>query len=272
MVSRLFKTYIPFTKGVMQTYAAYQMNFYLYVLGDALQISVLIYIWFAVFSSSSNEIIQGFTFMEIIGYVIMSNLTGVLISNEAHWEIGQDVRTGNIAMNLIKPVNYQIRQYFMSLGGLMMNFIFLFLPIWLIYSTYSYFFMDLKLDPIRIVLYLFSAYFSSLILFFINFLFGLAAFFVEYIFGFIFAKEAVLRLLSGQLIPLSFFPTGILAVFKFLPFAGMIYTPVMIYMGKYTINETFSNMTIQLVWIVILFIITQFLWKKAIKRLTILGG
>ena len=95
---------------------------------------------------------------------------------------------------------------------------------------------------------------------------------VEYVFGFIFAKEAILRLLSGQLIPLSFFPAGILAVFKFLPFAGLVYTPTMVYLGKYTGVAILFNLGVQAVWVILLFIMTQIIWKRAIKRLTIMGG
>jgi ABC-2 type transport system permease protein len=123
-----------------------------------------------------------------------------------------------------------------------------------------------------ILVYAFSVLLSSLILFYINYLFGLAAFFVEYVFGFIFAKEAVLRLLSGQLIPLAFFPAGMLAVFKFLPFAGLVYTPTMLYLGKYTADEALLNIAVQAVWVVLLMALTQFVWHKAIKRLTIMGG
>ena len=123
---RTLRTYMPFTKGFIQAFLAYRANFYVYILGDMFQTVVLLYIWFAIFSSASSKVIQGFTFEEMIGYVVISTLTSLLIGNEVHWEISNDVRTGNIAMSLIKPVNYQLSKFFVAIGNIFVNFTFLF--------------------------------------------------------------------------------------------------------------------------------------------------
>ena len=81
-----------------------------------------------------------------------------------------------------------------------------------------------------------------------------------------------MRVLSGQLIPLTFFPASIMAVFKFLPFAGLVYTPTMIYLGKFTGQELLFNLAIQVLWVFLLSGLTQLVWNRAVKRLTILGG
>lgn len=269
---RTIRTYLPFTKGFIQGFMTYRANFYVYILGDMFQTVVLLYIWFAIFSSASSNIIQGFTFEDMIGYVVISTLTSLLIGNEVHWEISNDVRTGNIAMSLIKPVNYQLSKFFGAMGNIFVNMTFLFLPLWSGYSIYEFFVNGHFPQVDTLIFYLVSVLMSMLILFYINYLFGLAAFFVEYVFGFIFAKEAVLRLLSGQLIPLSFFPAGVLSVFRFLPFAGLVYTPTMIYLGKYTGEDILFNLGVQFIWVLLLFGLTQIIWKRAIKRLTIMGG
>lgn len=277
-MKRLFRIYWPFARGVMQSYAAYGLNFAMYLLGDLFQTVVLLYIWFAVFQSSEGAavgtivVINGFTFDSMIGYVVISTITGILISNEVHWEIGQDVRSGNIAMNLIKPVSYQLRQYFGALGTLMVNTLFIGMPMVVIYLI----FRGITGGPLpslfMVLSYLVSVGLSSLILFLINYLFGLAAFYVEYIFGFIFAKEALLKLLSGQLIPIAFFPEVIRGFFVFLPFAGLVYTPTMAFLGMYQGQELALHMLVQLVWVLLLWLLTQVVWRAAIRRVTIMGG
>lgn len=271
-MNRLIRTYLPFNKGVVQGFMAYRANFYVYILGDMFQTVVLLYIWFAIFSSASSSTIQGFTFDDMIGYVVISTLTSLLIANDVHWDIAQDVQSGNIAMNLIKPVNYQLLKFFFALGNVFINLTFLFLPLWGGYTIYDFLANGALPNFTMLLVYVSSTILSALILFYINFLFGLAAFFVEYVFGFIFAKEAIMRLLSGQLIPLAFFPAGILAAFKFLPFAGLVYTPTMIYLGKYTGVDLIFHMVVQAAWVLILSAITHMIWLKAVKRLTILGG
>lgn len=271
-MKKLLRTYFPFTKAVVQGFMAYRINFYVYILGDLFQTVVLLYIWFAIFSSATSEMIQGFTFDQMIGYVVISTLTSMLIANDVHWDISHDVQSGNIATSLIKPVNYQLLKFFYCIGNILINIMFLFLPLWGCYTLYDFIANGTLPNLLHLMLYLFSVSLSVLILFYINYLFGLAAFFVEYVFGFIFAKEALLRLLSGQLIPLSFFPASIFNLFKFLPFAGLVYTPTMIYLGKYTGSDLQFNLLIQAVWVLLLMGLTQFVWNRAIKRLTILGG
>ena len=271
-LKKLLRTYLPFTKAVMQGFMAYRMNFYVYILGELFQTVVLIYIWFAIFSSATSEVIQGFTFKQMVGYVVMSTLTSMLIGNEVHWDISQDVKSGRIATNLIKPVNYQLLKFFNCIGNIGINLTFLFLPLWGGYTIYEFISNGVIPSITNGLLYLVSVSLSALILFYINYLFGLAAFFIEYVFGFIFAKEAILKLLSGQLIPLTFFPKGLFNVFKFLPFAGLVYTPTMIYLGKFSEEDLLFNLGVQAVWVLLLMALTQLVWRKAIKRLTILGG
>lgn len=277
-MKRLLKIYLPFTRSVMQSYAAYGFNFAMYLLGDMFQTVVQLFIWFAVFQSSKGAtlngetIINGFTYDTMIGYVVISTITGILISNEVHWEIGQDVRSGNIAMVLIKPVNYQLRQYFGALGSLMVNILFIGIPMGSMYFAFRWFTGGPLPSILMVSTYIVSVGLSSVILFMINYLFGLAAFYVEYIFGFIFAKEAVLKLLSGQLIPIAFFPEALRGVFTYLPFAGLVYTPSMAFLGMYQGQVILFHMGVQLVWAILLGFLTQVVWHAAIRRLTIVGG
>ena len=85
-------------------------------------------------------------------------------------------------------------------------------------------------------------------------------------------KEALLGFLTGQLIPISFFPETVRRVFDFLPFSSMIYTPVMIYLGKYTGSTLMFMLLRQAVWVVFIYLLGSLIWKKVTKRLVVLGG
>ena len=82
----------------------------------------------------------------------------------------------------------------------------------------------------------------------------------------------VINFFSGQLIPIDFFPAALKNALDYLPFSGMSYTPVMIYLGKYSTNQIIFSIGVQVVWIGILYILYKILWAKAIKRVTVLGG
>lgn len=86
------------------------------------------------------------------------------------------------------------------------------------------------------------------------------------------AKEALLAFLTGQLIPISFFPEILQNIFQYLPFSSMIYTPVMIYLGKYTGQTLYFMLLRQFIWVILLYVLGSLIWKKVTKRLVVLGG
>ena len=86
------------------------------------------------------------------------------------------------------------------------------------------------------------------------------------------AKTALLSFLTGQLIPISLFPEVAQRIFDYLPFSSMVYTPVMIYLGKYTGEALAWALLRQMVWVVILYVLGSIIWKQVTKRLVVLGG
>lgn len=78
--------------------------------------------------------------------------------------------------------------------------------------------------------------------------------------------QATVDLLSGALIPITFFPIILQNIINFFPFSSLIYTPTMIYLGKLTGMELLKALSLQVVWIIILSALAKFMWKMGIKR------
>ena len=86
------------------------------------------------------------------------------------------------------------------------------------------------------------------------------------------AKSALLSFLTGQLIPISLFPEFAQNIFGFLPFSSMVYTPVMVYLGKYSGSGLALALGKQALWVVLLYWLGSVIWKQVVKRLVVLGG
>lgn len=127
-------------------------------------------------------------------------------------------------------------------------------------------------DIFTICMYLLSALLGYIILFFVNFSFGILSFYVTNIWGIRNLKYAVLDFLSGAIVPIAFLPHVIQRIMDFVPFASINYVPVTIYLGKVSGLNILKTLIMQSVWIFLLFILSNILWNKATKRLTILGG
>ncbi|MBQ7218948.1 MAG: ABC-2 family transporter protein, partial [Ruminococcus sp.] len=55
-------------------------------------------------------------------------------------------------------------------------------------------------------------------------------------------------------------------------FASLSYTPVMIYMGMYSVPEILWRMGLQVFWLFVMIGVSKLIWNSAIKHLSIQGG
>ncbi|HHK7830017.1 TPA: ABC-2 family transporter protein, partial [Streptococcus pneumoniae] len=85
-------------------------------------------------------------------------------------------------------------------------------------------------------------------------------------------KNSLVAFMSGSLIPLSFFPKIIADILYFLPFSSLIYTPVMIIVGKYNISQMIQAVLLQLFWLLVMIALSQIIWKRVQSHITIQGG
>jgi ABC-2 type transport system permease protein len=86
------------------------------------------------------------------------------------------------------------------------------------------------------------------------------------------AKYIVLELLTGALVPLSFFPDSLRRVTELLPFQAIGYVPVTIYMGQRTGAELWEALALQAFWGVALYGVGALLWATGVRRTSVQGG
>ena len=68
---KLWRRYKPFINAGVQELITYRVNFLLYRIGDVMGAFVAFYLWKAVFDSSQESLIQGFSMADITLYIIM---------------------------------------------------------------------------------------------------------------------------------------------------------------------------------------------------------
>lgn len=272
MVKRL-KVYLPFTANTLKQQLAYKGAFYLFILINLFGAFINYHLWMAIYGSSSQAILGGLTQNEMVVYVFMSYVTSSLVMISITSDIGYDIVQGTVAMNLIKPIDYRASLIAKAAGTMIYRFLVPGIFIWCGLEIYKV--QVLGMAPatiVQICLYLLSCIMSFLIYVLFDFCFGMIAFFTTYIFGIQMVKQAIMAFLTGQLIPISFFPETLQYIFNYLPFSSMVYTPVMIYLGKYSGEMLGFVLLRQAVWVVILYLTGSLVWKKVTKRLVILGG
>lgn len=268
-----FKIYLPLALNELKRNLAYKGAFYLWIFISLFSSFISYFLWMAVYGSSDHDTLGGLSQNEMVVYIFMvyvtSSMTMITI---ADW-VSDDVVKGNVVMQLIKPIDYRLSLVAKAIGVMVYRFLAPGVFVWIGLEIYKV--VVLKMDVISVtnfLAYICSCFLSFLICVLFDFCFGMVAFYTTYIFGMLMAKEAIMSFLCGQLIPLSFFPEAIQRVFEVLPFSSMVYTPVMIYLGKYAGMELLLVLVKQVLWVVILYALGSLIWKQVVKRLVVLGG
>ena len=179
-------------------------------------------------------------------------------------EIGWGVKRGEIINVFLRPVGF--RTYFMlyAFGDVIFTLMFMGLPIMVIacLSTPLVLCANVLLFAITLIL----SYFIAFNLFY---LIGLISFITTNIWGIFLTFDLVNLFLSGALLPLRFMPEWLVSIIKLLPFRYIVDFPISIWLtGKAGVDEVL----IQILWVVILSVLTKVIYRRAIAKLDIFGG
>lgn len=273
-MTSFLRKYIPFTKAQIQEFIAYRAHAIIWILMEFFYLLLQYFIWKAVFLNSATNIIKGFTFTQMLIYIflirIVSSLTFVMPSSY----ISDDVRSGSIAMMLIKPISYRTQLFFRSLGESVNSIIFFVIPLTIAAFITSFFVnLNIYIDFMTISFFVISLLFAFLIRFFIDYIFGLIIFLTINSFGIFQLRRAIESIFSGMIIPIIFFPPVLLTIAKILPFMQGLYVPVRVFMGEYeTLFDLLKAVGFQLGWIVLLLVLSNIMWNRVIRKLVIMGG
>lgn len=267
------KAYLPFTKAAIQMFMAYGFNFWMYTLGSLLRVFVVFYLWDTIYRSSPETLLEGYAFLEMVTYIFIAELVTRLVYNDADWFVADEVKSGSIASNLIKPISYHLRIFFMALGQFLFELFVVCLPIWIVISVGGWFLLGLTPPSLMsILLFLLSVFLSFVLMYFFNMSFGFLAFYLENMWGMAHVKYVLVAFLSGLVIPVAFFPQWIQKVLEWLPFGSFASMPLQVYLGKLGTEALLWGFGKQLLWIGAFALLSQFIYSRAINRLTINGG
>ena len=251
---KTIRVYSSFAKGTFKALSSYKANLLMGLIGQLIMISVTYFLWIAIYSSSQEGIMNGFTLKEMLTYVMITLLIGIVTSNDISQEI-----------------SYRLRIIFIGIGNFIFFFLTLFLPGAILISTYAIL-NGININLASILIFSISIILGCLINIYYSYIFGLLSFKFYNIWGISQIARAIIMLVSGAMIPLTFFPEIVQKLFNFLPFSSIIYTPAMIYLNKLSYAQIAKSLGLQLIWVVILMVLSKIMWNKVIDKLTIQGG
>jgi ABC-2 type transport system permease protein len=107
---------------------AFRMGFITQIVGNLIYITIVFFLWRAIFSGINSTTVNGMTFADTMIYLVLTGSLFSIFEVYLVWDTHRAIQSGKIVINLIKPVNYRVFLYYPYFGTMICNFIITFIP------------------------------------------------------------------------------------------------------------------------------------------------
>jgi len=258
--------YVEFAKKAFAREATYRMEVFTNVGSLVLRIYLMRMVWVALYAQ--NVAPQGIVLHQILTYTVIALLMSLILEVDGTRLIRDRLRDGSIATDLMKPISPALFFFSDGAGQTALHAI-------LILPSLAFAVLMVHIDvppPAALAAFIASFAIGYVVNFLLNFCMNCIAFWTLETF----AVQLIVRwcsdLLSGQIIPLLFFPGILQRIVLGLPFAAIYSTPLLIYIGRIPPAEYGNALLLQVVWLIVFAALAGVIWRAAQRRLVVQGG
>ena len=229
-------------------------KFFIYRVATVLQFCLTIYIWL-LFKNDPSVI----TFL-FVGFIIQK----LTYTNSTNY-VASGIFTGKISNNLLVPTNYTAFVFCREIGARLISNIVSALIIVLLFPFFSkYFVLPSTIFFLILPILLATAFCID---FFFRFSIAMGTFWLKDTIDYMLDLVATfVNILTGLYLPFQFLPSPIKEILPFNPYAWISYHPMQIYLGNYNTNQILLALFGGVVWIAILYFISQLVFKLGLKK------
>ncbi|HUO35906.1 MAG TPA: ABC-2 family transporter protein [Candidatus Acidoferrum sp.] len=260
--------YAEFSRVGFVNILAFRLRYFTGIITYFLNVTVYYFIWSAIFRSTTS--IGGYNLAQILTYVSVGWIIRSFYWNTIDQEMAYEVIEGKIAMDLIKPVSVQWMWISRAMGESAFRLALLTLPTAV--AVALVFPVQAPSSWANFWLFVLAVLGSFFLMGAINFMIGTCAIPLKSILALIRAKYWLIELLSGLLVPMTFFPAKVQVVLAWFPFEHIAYTPLQIYLGKFDRHHEVMALGIEWFWVFALMFAAHLWWNRAVHKITIQGG
>jgi ABC-2 type transport system permease protein len=254
-----------------ETALEYRVNFLISLISAIYPIIIQTFLWLAVFKSSSEPVVFGYSFEQMIAYTFMAGLVARIVRTGFEYEIMEDVKSGRFSKFLVQPLGYfpyRLCSYFgQKLPGQAMILV-IFALVLAGLTAYG----ALTFEFLRLITFLVTLILAVTLNFLIFYCFSAMAFWIVEV-GFLFEGIRIVTvLLSGGIFPLEVFGERFVQINNFLPFKYTVSYPINVLNGKVAGGEILLGLLVQCIWIGLCLLLANLLWSQGGKRYVAVGG
>ncbi|MBV8246444.1 MAG: ABC-2 family transporter protein [Candidatus Eremiobacteraeota bacterium] len=258
--------YVEFAKKAFAREATYRMEVFTEVGSLVVRVYLLRSLWTALYAQNAAP--QSMPYHSMITYATVALLMSLILEVDGTRAIRERIREGTIATDLMKPISLPLYFFSDGLGQTLLHAV-------LVVPSLLFALLLVHIDvPSPSVFAAFALAFllGYVVNFFLNFLMNAVAFWTLETFAIQLVVRWVSDLLSGQIVPLTFFPGWLGRTLFALPFAAIYSTPLLIYVGVIPPAQYGRYLLVQVLWLVLFGGLAALVWRAAQRRVVVQGG
>ncbi|MBL0389295.1 ABC-2 family transporter protein [Tumebacillus sp. ITR2] len=231
---------------------------------------VILYIfaqlWRVTYEGVGTPTISGYSFEQLLWYLVFAEAM-VLSSPRLARRIEDEVKKGDVAYQLTRPVSYLLFQYATYMGEA-----YVLLPVHLlvggVLGTTMFGVPHFGWGWLGFLLVSVGAFTINFLL---NMILALFSFWIEETRGLEFVYYKIVFTLGGMLLPLEMFGGTIREVADWLPFQTVVYFPSKMAV-QFDASLIGRMLGVQALWAIVLTLCLTLLYRKGVKKLNVNGG
>jgi len=248
----------------VQEIIEYRFDFFMRTTKYAVMVSLMSFVWLSVgregaLALSTTQTVQYF----FLGALIYS------LSNFHPYEIEEDIKLGGLSKYLVRPLQpftYHFwKQAAIAILETLVKFVVI-VPLLYAMGFALHFSFSHTLFFVFYLPFIFWFSFHQLSVI------SLLSFWISEAWAIRWAYTSIMRLLSGMLVPVIFFPQAVQQVLFWLPYQHLAYTPIAIMQQQLSLIEALPSFGVLLVWCVLIWMLKQFVWSKGLEKFESNGG
>jgi ABC-2 type transport system permease protein len=259
-----------FSLGV-QKVLEYRTNFFLSLFSCIFPIIIQFFFWKAVFASSNQSMVFGYSYNQLIAYSILAILMTKLIGTGFQFEIARDIKDGGLNKYLIKPIGYFAYRICCFLGEKSIEMLAI-LSISMVVVWVLNLWLGFPVHSQQVLLFFCVVPFSLLLNFFIYYSLSAIAFWFIESNGAFKTFGLLATIASGGLFPLDVYSPGMQKILLMLPFNYVVYFPIQLLSGKLSMEQIGQGLVMQIIWIAVFALLSSILWNTGMKKYVAVGG
>lgn len=231
---------------------------------------MIAYVLLAVYEQRDD--VGGYDAVEAVTYVWLAQglLAVVAIFGPTWYELALRVRSGDVAIDLYRPLDLQLASLAQDAGRAAYQLAFRAVPPFFLGALV----FDIRApeEAWRWLAFALSVALAVLVSFGLRFIVNVTSFWVLDYRGPTTIAIAAANLFSGMVVPLVFLPGDLADALRLTPFAAIIQSPIDVWMGEEVGGSTLGVLALQALWAAVLLAAGRSVLAAGTRKLVVQGG